>query len=279
MTKIIDISKYQSKVDYARLKADGAEGVIIRCGITYWGLQNKGIDPLFEQHYKSCKAAGLPVGAYYYSAADTVAQAQLEADQCMAILKGKQFELPVYYDVECGPRMGKCSKQQLTDICIAFCTKLEKAGYFVGVYANTNYFTNKLDHAELAKRYTIWLADYRSNPDKALKRDMWQYTSKGKLAAISGNVDVNECYRDFGVIKSGGFNGFSKAAATVTTATVSIKAGDKVKVLKAIQYDNGKSFRTWYSSYDVISVSGKRAVIGRGKVVTAAVCTDNLKKI
>ena len=211
MMKIIDISKYQTTVDYQAVKDAGVDGVILRCGITYWGAQNMGIDPLFLTHYNGFRAVGMPIGAYYYSAADTVEVAKKEAEFVKTLLAGKQFEFPVYYDVENEQRMGELSKEMLTAIVETFCESLEDAGYFVGVYANTNYFANKLDHARLAGKYTIWLADYRgANADKTLKRDMFQYTSKGSVKGIAGNVDVNECYRDFPpIIKGAGLNGFS----------------------------------------------------------------------
>lgn len=211
MLKIIDISKYQTTVDYQAVKDAGVDGVILRCGITYWGAQNMGIDPLFLTHYNGFRAVGMPVGAYYYSAADTVEVAKKEAEFVKTLLAGKQFEFPVYYDVENEQRMGKLSKETLTAIVETFCESLEEAGYFVGVYANTNYFVNKLDHARLAGKYTIWLADYRgNNANKTLKRDMWQYTSTGKVKGVAGDVDVNECYRDFPpIIKGAGLNGFS----------------------------------------------------------------------
>ena len=94
---------------------------------------------------------------------------------------------------------------------------LEKAGYFAGVYASTYWFTHKLDHARLAGKYTIWLADYRAGYNKTLKRDMHQYTSNGHVAGISGHVDRNTCTRDFpGIIKSAGLNGYTKNASAET---------------------------------------------------------------
>lgn len=211
MLKVIDISKNQPTVDYQAVKDAGVSGVILRCGLTYWGAQNMGADALFATHYKGFCAVGMPVGAYYYSAADTVEQAKREAEFVKALLTGKRFAFPIYYDMENDERMRKLSKEALTTIAETFCESLENAGYFVGVYANTNYFQNKLDHARLAKKYTLWLADYRGdNANQSLSRDMWQYTSSGSVKGIAGNVDVNECYRDFpSVIKMAGLNGFA----------------------------------------------------------------------
>ena len=123
--------------------------------------------------------------------------------------------------------MGKAA---LTEMCEAFCDTLEKAGYFAGVYASTYWFTSKLDHARLAGKYTIWLADYRAGYNKTLKRDIHQYTSNGHVEGISGRVDRNTCTLDFpGIIKKAGLNGFGKTVTAPTLRDITIKqasAGD-----------------------------------------------------
>ncbi len=247
MQRMIDVSKYQPDIDYAKVKAAGIEGVIIRCGITYWGEQQMDKDPYFEQHYAGFKAVGIPVGVYYYSAADNNEVAKREAEYCKTLLAGKQFELPVYYDVENNERMGNLSKDALTQICNTFCDTMEAADYFVGIYSNTNYFTNKLNFSELSQRYTIWLADFRGeNANQTLKRDIWQYSSTGRIDGISGNVDLDECYRDFPpLMKEYGKNGFGKETEqpqlpvyTYTTGIYEVTA-DRLNV----RMGPGKSYR------------------------------------
>lgn len=237
---VLDLSAYQPNIDYEKVKQAGVDGVILRCGITYWGKQVCEADRCFEQHYKGFKAAGVPVGAYYYSAADSKDSALREAAFVLSILKGKQLELPVYYDIECEPRMGKLSRKELTEIAKTFCSVLEKAEWFTGVYANTNYFRNKLDHGELAGRYTLWLADYRgSKADQELKRDIWQYTSTGRVDGIDGHVDKNECYRDFPpIIRKAGLNGY-KAAAQGNARTYTVKKGDSFWKIAANELGSG----------------------------------------
>ena len=221
--RILDISKYQPNVDYAKTAKD-CDGVVLRAGLTYWGAQDMGKDPCFEKHYAGFKTAGLPVGAYYYSAADTVEKAEKEAEYFLSIIKGKQFELPVYYDVENNERQGKLSAALLTQIVDTFCSKVEKAGYFVGFYASTNWLKNKMDAAYLGKKYTLWKADYRLLYDKTIKCDMHQFTSEGGIDGINGNVDLSHSYVDFPkVIKTAGLNGFAK---TVPLKTFAVKASD-----------------------------------------------------
>lgn len=206
--KILDISKYQPNVDYAATAKD-VDGVILRIGLTYWGAQAMGKDECFEQHYAGFKAVGCPIGVYYYSCADTVAMAEKEAAYCLELMKGKQFELPVYYDVENNQRQGALSKALLTTIVDTFCSKVEKAGYYVGFYASTNWLLNKMDTATLSKKYTLWKADYRTAYDKTIPCDMHQYTSGATVAGINARVDMSNCTKDFvSVIKNKGLNGF-----------------------------------------------------------------------
>ena len=209
---ILDISKYQPAVDY-RAAAAAVEGAILRCGYTGWGDANEcRPDECFEQHYAGFKAAGVPVGAYYYSAADTIAKAREEAEFCKRVLAGKQLELPVYYDLEEPRRMGAVSRAQLTAQAEAWAEVMEAAGYFVGIYANTSWFRTKLDHARLAKKYTLWLADYRAQPDTQLQRDLHQYTSAGQVPGIDGPVDLSRIERAdlLTVVKASGLNGWTK---------------------------------------------------------------------
>ncbi|MDD3428432.1 MAG: glycoside hydrolase family 25 protein [Oscillospiraceae bacterium] len=206
--KILDVSKYQPVIDYAACAKD-IDGVILRCGLTYWGAQSMEADPSFEMHYKGFKAKGVPVGAYYYSAADSVKTAQKEAAFCLSLLKGKQFELPIYYDVENTQRQGTLGKAAITAITDTFCSTLEKAGYFAGYYSYTAWLLKKFDTAYLSK-YTLWKADYRTKYDTTIPCAMHQYTSSGTVAGIDGKVDLSTCTKNFPpLIKGLGLNGYS----------------------------------------------------------------------
>ena len=159
VTHGIDVSYHQGMIDWQAVKETGlVKFAIIRAGFGRYANQK---DPMFERNFYGAKVAEIPVGAYWYSYAMSVEEAREEAQACMQVLKGRRFEYPVYFDIEEG-RQSNLGKTVLTAICEAFCDTLEKAGYFAGVYASSYWFTNKLDHARLASKYTIWLADYRA---------------------------------------------------------------------------------------------------------------------
>ncbi len=264
MLKVIDVSVYQPDIDYYAVKAAGIDGAVLRCGFTGWGSSHSlNKDTKFETHYAGFTGTGVPVGAYYYSTADSVDFAKKEAAFVRSLLKGKQLAFPIYYDIENNERQAALPVSLLTDIAEAFCESMEEAGYFVGVYANTDWFTNKLEHAALSKKYTVWLADYRgANANKTLSRDMWQYTSKGKIDGISGNVDMNECYRDFpSVIKGAGLNGYAKetggtpspAPKPESGETYTVKAGDSWWSIAALQLGDGTRYK------ELAECNGKKA--------------------
>ena len=254
MLNVIDVSVYQPDIDYAAVKAAGIDGAVLRCGFTGWGSSHSlNKDTKFEAHYAGFTGAGIPVGAYYYSTADSVDFAKKEAGFVQSLLKGKKLALPVYYDIENNERQAALSMSLLTQIAEAFCESMEEAGYFVGVYANTNWFTNKLNHAALSEKYTVWLADYRgANANKTLQRDMWQYTSTGKVNGINGNVDLNECYRDFpSIIKAAGLNGYAKEAGSTPApapepesgGTYTVKAVDSWWKIAEEQLGDGTRYK------------------------------------
>lgn len=208
--KGIDISTWQgANVNFEKLKADGIQFAILRAGYGKYISQK---DDTFETNYAKAKAAGIPVGVYWYSYADGTALAVQEAQICMQAIAGKQFEYPIYLDVE-EASQAKLGKTALTNIVDTFCSTLEKAGYVAGYYCNLNWYNNYLDPSKLSK-YTLWLAQWQVNAPQA-KCDVWQYADNGHPGGISGNVDMNYSYRDFPTeIKAAGKNGFPKGGNT-----------------------------------------------------------------
>lgn len=227
MSKIIDVSYAQGVIDWEKVKPN-IDGAILRASATGWGDANQCfVDAQFERNYSECKRLDIPVGTYHYSAVDTVDGGKREATFFLDTIKGKQFELPVYYDVENKQRFGPLDKAAVTAIVMAFCEMVESAGYWTGVYANLDFLHNKLDYDQI-KRFTLWLAQYNDHPTYENPFEMWQSTSTGHIDGIAGNVDMDECYKDFETpIKASHVNGWtddstptqSVSAAPVCTAS------------------------------------------------------------
>lgn len=181
----IDVSYCQTGVDYNKVKKSGIDAVIIRAG---FGKETYQKDSEFETHYKNAKKAGLAVGVYWYSYAYSVAEAKQEAKVCLACIKGKTLELPVYYDLEESGQT-RLGMSALTNIAIAFCDAIKSGGYRAGVYSNLNWLNNYLDYEKLRNKYSIWLAQWSSSPSKAC--DIWQNADNGRINGINGNVDTD----------------------------------------------------------------------------------------
>ena len=224
---VLDISVHQGKVDFNKMKAAGVKGVIIRCGYTGWGsTKSKQKDAKFEENYKKAKEVGLPVGVYWYSCASTEAEAIEEANLTLEYIKGKQIDYPVYFDSEDSHWQRPLSVSELSKVAKAFCETIEKAGYYVGIYASTSWLKDELDMSFL-KDYDVWVAQYNTRCTYTGSYGMWQYSSKGNGATYgcsSTYVDMNHCYKDYPtIIKKAGLNGYSK------TPTKEFRVGAKVK--------------------------------------------------
>ncbi|RGH56014.1 hypothetical protein DW843_09965 [Ruminococcus sp. AM36-18] len=181
----IDVSYCQTGVDYNKVKNSGIDAVIIRAG---FGKETYQKDSEFETHYRNAKKAGLAVGVYWYSYAYSVAEAKQEAKVCLACIRGKTLELPVYYDLEESGQT-RLGMSALTNIAIAFCDAIKSGGYRAGVYSNLNWLNNHLDYERLRSKYSIWLAQWSSNPSKSC--DIWQNADNGRINGINGNVDTD----------------------------------------------------------------------------------------
>lgn len=205
MIRGIDVSTFQGKIDWERVKAEGVQFAILRAG---YGRDASQKDARFEENYAGCRRAGIPIGAYWYSYAVTDEDALREAKACLAVLKGKQFDYPVYYDVE-DSSQAVLPGTRLEKIVKTFCTEMEKAGSWVGLYSYRNLLVNKFSDA-LLKRYAVWTADYTENTSFPYSHGLRQYTNQGRIAGIDGNVDMNYAYTDYpSQMKKAGLNNFS----------------------------------------------------------------------
>lgn len=206
--KGIDVSRWQGVIDWKAVKKDGVKFAIIKAGGSDAGFYK---DRTFEQNYAGAKAAGVAVGAYYFvgKLCKSREAGAADAKRFIDILKGKQFEYPVYIDFEAPDTTNKAGN---TDAVIAFCEVMENAGYFVGVYASEiSGFKDRLDDSRL-QHISHWVARYGSKPETdANVFHIWQYSSKGRVSGINGNVDMDTSYVDLEtVIKNNYLNGFIK---------------------------------------------------------------------
>lgn len=235
----IDVSKWQgANFDFAKAKKeDKVEFVILRGAYSCPSVKsNGGKDTQFDNYYRKVKSLQLPVGIYQYSMAKTIDQAIKEAEYLYTyVLKGRQFELPIYIDVEDKVQLS-LPKQTLTDIVNAWCEYLEAKGYWVGIYAGKYTFRDNLNDSKL-KRYTHWLAQWSKSctyEDKSVL-GMWQFGGETNLirsTQIAGQtVDQNYMYVDFPTLvkkyKLNGFGNTDYSAAEIESAkkTIKTKAG------------------------------------------------------
>lgn len=212
----IDVSKHQGTINWDQVKADpSVQFAILRAG---YGRYESQVDAQWARNYAECKRLGIPVGAYWYSYATTPADAATEGQLFAKVLAGKQFEYPVYFDQE----DGSIPAAQRTACALAFFDALG-AAWYKGYYSYTAWMPS-VDLGTIRQHCdTVWLADYRTNPDQTIQRDMHQYTSSGTVAGIGGRVDCNRAYVDFSaLIKRAGKNGFEKEDNIMYSDTLKI---------------------------------------------------------
>ena len=229
--KGIDVSHWQKDIDWNAVKASGVEFAIIKAGGSDSGFYT---DSKFRANYKAAKAAGIDVGAYYFvgkyckSYEDGVA----DAKRFIAMISGMQFEYPVYIDFEAPD---SSDKEGNTEACIGFCQTMEDSGYFSGIYASEiSGFRDRLDDSKL-QSYSHWVARYGKRPSTIPEKvfGIWQYSSKGSVAGISGNVDMDISYVDFpSIIKKAGLNGFTKHTENKPAAPVELTLEERVAKLE-----------------------------------------------
>ena len=184
---LIDVSEHQGVIDWERVKPQIA-GAILRCG--YGSDYEHQDDAQFRRNADECTRLGIPFGVYLYSYAKTIDGIKSEAAHALRLMKPYKLSYPVYLDLEeSGLEEGAVTRAGV------FGDIIEEAGYWCGIYANLYWWENHLVGLE---RFTKWVAQYYKECEyTGANLDIWQYTSKGSVPGVSGNVDMNECYRDF----------------------------------------------------------------------------------
>jgi len=197
----IDLSCHNGSIDWTKVKADF---VILRAG---YGKETNQVDSRFGEYYSAAKTHGIPIGVYWYSYAMDEDEARKEADVFLATIRDKQFEYPVFYDVE-EEKQFELGKEKLSAIIRTFLKRVEAAGYFVGLYGSASSLVTHTEN-DIKEKYTIWLAHWCENTNYSGAYGIWQHSCKGRAEGISGDVDLDKCYVDYPErIKAKGLNGY-----------------------------------------------------------------------
>lgn len=193
----IDVSKWNGSIDWDKVRNAGVEFVIIRAGYRGSATGSLVEDPCFAANIKGALASGLQVGVYFFTQAVSEVEAVEEASAVLRLVKEYKLDYPIFIDTEGAGGNGRADGLDVetrTLVCEAFCSTVRNAGYEAGVYASRNWYNERL-YADRLDDYYIWLAEYRSAPLYQGYYQMWQYTSKGKVDGIEGNVDMNISYK------------------------------------------------------------------------------------
>ena len=189
--RCVDLSEWNGDIDFNKVKKSGVTCVILRAG---YGKDDNQEDNKFNEYYRQAKNAGLNVGAYWYSYATTIDAAKAEVRNCMKTIRGKEFDLQVFLDVE-EYRQAVLPRRTLTDIISTFCDGIKGYGFDVGMYSAKSMLVDSAYPDELASKYLIWMAapnnSYNELPSFV---DIHQYSWTGNVDGISEKVDMNYIY-------------------------------------------------------------------------------------
>lgn len=189
----VDVSEHQGQVDWQQVAAGGVEFVILRVGYRGYTEGSLQEDAYFRENYEGARAAGLKLGAYFFSQALTPEEAREEAEYVCGLLDGRALDLPVFFDwetVEGGERAPTADGLPLTQCAVAFCQTVQDEGYTAGVYFNQIFGYTYFNLGYL-QDYALWLAEYGEQPEFLYHFDYLQYSDSGTVPGIAGNVDLD----------------------------------------------------------------------------------------
>lgn len=282
MTKIfgIDLSSWQSGYNYTKATQEGVKFAILRAGFS----ETK--DSQFETHYKNAKKQGWGAGAYWYTYATTITEAQREAKAFLKVIKGKKFEYPVYLDIEDSSLRG-LGKTTLNNIVKEFANTIINAGYYFGVYTNVDWYRNKISGSTLNKKYDWWIASWTTTKPTGISAGLWQFGGSSneirtpKVAGVT--TDQDYAYKDYpSIMKEKGLNGYKK----VKPSKIEYIAGD-YKTLYKMNIRTGAGTKYRQKLVKELTTDGKKnatskepnakATYKKGTVFTATKIIQNGK--
>lgn len=213
MLKGIDVSEFNGAIDWAAVKASGkVDFAIIRSGLG-WTDGDLALrrDKQFEANIKGCEANGIPYGIYHYSYCLRPENARKEAQYVVRLIQaaGAKPLYPIWLDLEAEAQI-PLGKSALTGLALDWMDELERAGYYTGIYSYRSFLENYLDMDKLSE-YDVWLAEVDvAAPKYRGEYGMWQYSWKGDVPGINGDVDLDYAYKDYPeIIKAKGLNGWA----------------------------------------------------------------------
>ena len=196
MLPIMDVSRWQGRIDWDKVKASGKiDGVMLRA-LGYKGGKPY-VDQTFERNYAACAARGIPVGVYFWLGSTVAGGMANTTAMLRSVLERKTFQLPIAIDVE-DPKLKALTPTELSDLVRLYAVEIERWGLYAMVYTYTNFADTALDMDALAA-YDLWIADYRGRRPTR-RHGMWQYTSTASVPGITGNADLSHAYKDYAAI-------------------------------------------------------------------------------
>ncbi len=262
----IDVSKYQTTIDWSAVKNAGVDFAFIRLGYRSSSSGTLNSDAYYATNMTNAAAAGVKTGAYFFTQALTTTEAVQEANYAIERLSAYNVTMPVVIDFESvssGTSKGRMYDANLTTaeytaIVSAFCDIISSAGYTPAVYANKSCLSSTLDGAALAQRYKIWLANYTTQTTYANTYNYWQYSSTGSMAGISGNVDCDFYYA--ASLDSSNAEATSISSGTVSSIGTKTYTGSAIKPNVTVEVDDttlkkGTDYTVSYSDNTVAGLA------------------------
>lgn len=189
----IDVSAWQGEIDWVKVKAAGISFAMIKAG------EGTSVSDCFARNISGAQAAGINCGVYWFSSAESSAEAELEAQACINAISGYKLEYPVVYDCEYRTIKNnplKNSKSQLTDMIITFLSKIQQNGFYAMYYTNCDFSEKYLEFGRITKDFDIWFAGYTVS-EPLIKCGIWQKSETGIVDGISGYVDLDISYKNY----------------------------------------------------------------------------------
>lgn len=276
----IDVSMWNEDIEWSRVKESGIDFAMIR--VAYRGYAAQGNLVIDDKGFENIEGAleqNIPIGVYVFSQAITEEEAVEEAEFVLNQIKKYNINLPIVFDFEYasdanGAFTGRLynanlTKDEATKVCMAFCRHIENAGYVPMVYANKDMLTNNLNASDISDNYLLWLANYTNKSDYEGKYNYWQYTSKGTVDGIKGNVDMNFRY----LKEAGEWIEYSPDRYGEILSDTSLKTGSGLEYKKIV--DIPKSERILLEGYEKFSDESWYKTTYKGE--TGYILADHVK--